>query len=215
MSESLSNGSVYAIAATYGPVIPVTGISNAAPPVASAVGHGLVAGDIVEVTSGWGGLNNRMARIASPTADAFTLEAMDTTSTLRYSIGGGAGSVRKVLTWVEVAQITDAASSGGEQQYVQWVYLADGNQRQKRTYKNAKSLKLTLNDDPALPCYPILRAADVDGINRAIRLVLPTAGAIYYNMDVSFDDEPKLNSNQIMQVEATMSQVAKFIRYDA
>lgn len=215
MSASLPNGSIISIAATYGSAIPFTALSNAAPPVASSVAHGLLDNDVIEVKSGWGALSDRVVLADQLTVDTFALKGIDATSTTRYPVAGGLGSVRKILTWTQIAQVTESASSGGEQQYVQWVYLEDGVQRQKPTFKNARSLQLTLADDETLPCYPLLRAADDDGLQRAIRVQLPSGGSIYYNMFVSFNDEPKLTANEIMAVVATFSQVARFIRYAA
>lgn len=217
MSESLANGSIYSVAATYGADIPVTVLTNANPAVATATAHGLSNGDIVEATSGWEGgvgVNNRIFKVSGVTSNTFELSGLNTTSTDRFPAGTGIGSVRKILTWTTIAQVLDAASSGGEQQYLQWVYLADGIQRQKKTFKNARSLRLTMADDSNLPYYAILRAADEDGVNRAVRLVLPNLDTIYYNMDVSFNDEPTINANDLLKIEATLSQVAKFTRYD-
>ncbi len=216
MSESLANGSLYSVAATYGAELPVTVATNAAPPVLTSAAHGLANGDLVEITSGWESeFNGRIARVSGGTTNTFNLENFDTTSTDRYAVGTGIGSVRKILTWVQIAQILDSVPAGGEQQYLQWVYLADGIQRQKKTFKNARSLRLTMADDATLPYYPYLRAADFDGVNRAVRLTHPSGFKIYYNMDVSFNDEPTLNANDLLKIEATFSQVAKFTRYDS
>lgn len=218
MSESLANGSLYSVAASYAAAIVVTALSNASSAVATATAHGLANGDIVQVTSGWEGdpgVNNRIARVSAVAANTFALEGFNTADTTRYPAGSGVGSVKKILTWTQIAQILDAASSGGEQQYLQWVYLADGIQRQKKTFKNARALKITMTDDATLPYYSILRAADQDGVARAVRLTLPNLALIYYNMDISFNDEPTINANDLIKVEATFAQLAKFTRYDS
>jgi hypothetical protein len=213
MSDTLSNGSVFSVAGSYGSAIVMSAVSNATEASVSAVAHGLSAGDIVEVSSGWLDLDQRVVRVKTATTDAFVLEKIDTTDTVAHPAGTGVGSVRKILTWVQVAQVTDASSSGGDQNYATWTYLADGRERKKPTYKSAKTLVLKLNDDVNLACYPILQAADTDGLPRALRLKLPSPGAIFYNVYVSFDSEPVLSSNAPLNVSASFSQVARLVRY--
>jgi len=213
MSAFLPNGTVFSLAATYGAAIPVTALTNAAPPVATAAAHGLVNGDIVEITSAWTGINDRPSRVSGQTAGTFNLEGHDTTNLSKYPALGGVGSVRKVLTWAPLSQVMQNASSGGEQQSVEWTYLEDGVERSKNTFRKAKLLTLTLADDPAMSWYPVLIAADQDVKNRILRAALPNGGFIYYNVNVGFDPEPKLDANQIMTVQATFRSQGLFIRY--
>ncbi|MDN8617873.1 phage tail protein [Variovorax ginsengisoli] len=215
MSASLPNGAVLSIATTYGAAIPVTVLTNAAPPVATATAHGLTNLDILEVTSGWLGLDQRPARVAGSTTNNFNLEGHDTTSTTQFPAGTGIGSVRKVLTWTQISQVMDPATSGGDQRFVNWNYLEDGNapERAKPTNKAAKVLILKLADDPAQAWNAVLKAADAAGTPRIIRLALPNGSFIYYNSYVGFDDEPSLGFNNIMQVSLTLTSAARFVRY--
>lgn len=213
MSASLPNGTIFSIAATYGAAIPFTALTNAAPPQATATAHGLTNGDILEVTSGWPLINDRPARVAASATNTFTLEGLDTTDLTKYPAGSGLGSVRKVLTWQQISQVMQNASTGGEQQSVEWVYLEDGIERSKNTFKKAKILTLTLADDAAQAWNAVLLAADQDGKNRILRAALPSGGFLYYNVNVGFDPEPKLDANQIMTVTATFRSQGRFIRY--
>lgn len=213
MSASLPNGTVYSIAATYGPAIPFTALTNAAPPVATAAAHGLVNGEVLEVTSDWAGISDRPSRVAGQTSGTFNLEGFDTTDVSRYPALAGLGSVRKVLTWTPITQVMQNASSGGEQQSVEWTYLEDGQERSKNTFKKAKVLTLTLADDVAKGWNAVLLAADQDGKNRILRAALPSGGVIYYNVNVGFDPEPKMDANQIMTVTVTFRSQGRFIRY--
>ena len=115
MSASLPNGTVFSLAATYGTAIPYTAITNAAPPVLTAAAHGLLNGDILEVSSAWPGINDRPARVVGQTSGTFNLEGFDTTNTAKYPAGAGVGSVRKVLTWTPISQVIQNESTGGEQ----------------------------------------------------------------------------------------------------
>lgn len=215
MSASLPNGAVLSIATTYGAAIPFTVLTNAAPPVATATAHGLTNLDILEVSSGWLGLDQRPARVSGSTANNFNLEGHDTLSTSQFPAGSGLGSVRKVLTWTQISQVMDPATSGGDQRFVNWNYLEDGNanERAKPTNKAAKVLTLKLADDPAQAWNAVLKAADYAGTPRIIRLALPNGSFIYYNSYVGFDDEPSLGFNNIMQVSLTLTSAARFVRY--
>lgn len=215
MAAFFPNGTIFSVGTAYGSAIPVTGISNANPGVATAPAHGLSDGDIIVVESGWIGLDQRVARVDSSDTGTFALEGIDTSSTVRFPAGGGAGSVKEVTTWVPLSQITESTSSGGEQQFYQWVYMEDGVQRQRPTFKNAKSLQLTLDYDPSLAWYAALLNADLVGDPHVLRAQLPNGNAIYYNMYVGFDGEPSMTVNENMKCVATFSHVARFIRYAA
>src|SRR5690606_16477473 len=104
---------------------PLTAITNAKPAVATSAANGFTDGDIGLVTSGWTELNDRPVRIADATTDSFELEGFDTTSLTRFPVGAGIGSIRKASDFVAFSQVTDVQTSGGEQQYFQWVYMED------------------------------------------------------------------------------------------
>jgi hypothetical protein len=139
-----------------------TAASNAAETVLTTTGATLSAGDIVLVTSGWTRLNNRAVRVKTATATAITLEAIDTTNLQLFPVGGGIGSLKKVLTWVSIPQVTDVASSGGTQNYTDVVFLEDDQGKQIPTDKAATSMVLTIADDPAQAFNAVLNAADAN-----------------------------------------------------
>ena len=114
MSISLPNGALVAIASGYGSELTVSAISNANPAVASSTGHGLADGDIVEVTSGWSRLTEKVVKVDQLTADTFSLVGVDSSLTSIYPAAGGAGTVREITGWTQLAQILDSSSSGGE-----------------------------------------------------------------------------------------------------
>ena len=82
MSVRLPNGGLFAIASAYAAPVVITGITNANPAVVSASAHGFVEGDIVEMTSGWSKLNNRVVRVGAVTAGTFEIEGLDASSAL-------------------------------------------------------------------------------------------------------------------------------------
>jgi hypothetical protein len=161
-------------------------------------------------------LDLRVVRVDNAATNAFDIEGINTTSTTTYPSGFGAGTAKEVTTWVSLSQVVDSQSNGGEQQFYQWVYLEDGRQRQRPTFKNARSLQLTLDYDAALPWHAALLAADQLNTPHAIRAALPDGSTIYYAMYVGFDGEPTLTVNQNMQVTASFSFAnPRSIRYAA
>jgi hypothetical protein len=215
LAVSLPNGAVVSIASAYAAPITITAVSNANPAVASAVGHGLANGDIVEVTSGWSRLNSRVARVANVTADTFELEGINTTSTNLYPAGGGAGSVRKVSTWQQITQVLEFTTSGGEQQFVTYSFLEEDVEHQIPTVKSASSFAMTIGDDASLPWYGILSDANDDRIPRAVSVVLPSGSAIYYNGYVTLNKTPTLTKNELMGLQGTVSLTSEPQRYAA
>ncbi|MBN0172212.1 phage tail protein [Pseudomonas aeruginosa] len=214
MSASLPNGALLAIAATYGPAIPVTAVSNAKPAVATADAHGLLVGDVVSLVSGWTGLNGRAVKVAAFTEDTFSLGNIDTTDVIRYPAGGGIGSAKKVLTWQQIQQVMNPTTSGGEQQFVQYQYLEDDDQRQLPTFRNAQSFSMPIADDPNLPQWAVIEAADQSKALQVIRLTLRNGSEVFYNGYVSVSDTPTLNVNEIMTRTLTIALDGRPVRYN-
>lgn len=214
MSASLPNGALLAIAATYGPAIPIAAVSNAKPAVATADAHGLLVGDVVSLVSGWTGLNGRAVKVAVSTEDTFSLGNIDTTDVIRYPAGGGIGSAKKVLTWQQIQQVMNPTTSGGEQQFVQYQYLEDDDQRQLPTFRNAQSFSMPIADDPNLPQWAVIEAADQSKVLQVIRLTLRNGSEVFYNGYVSVSDTPTLNVNEIMTRTLTIALDGRPVRYN-
>lgn len=214
MSASLPNGTVISIASAYGVAKTMSALTNAAEAVATLeASHGVIVGDILEVTSGWELLTGRIARAKTVATNDVTLESIITTSTTSFPTGTGTGTVREITSWAQIPQILESNSDGGEQQYVEGQYLSAKRQFRKPTVKSAQGLTFRIADDPSLAIYATLLAADQDGLPRAVRAVLPSGAVIYYNTVVSFNPNPTLNVNQIMTVGATLSFEADLTRY--
>ncbi|NMX65686.1 phage tail protein [Pseudomonas sp. WS 5079] len=215
MSFRLPNGATLQIASTYGPAIPVTALSNANPAVATSAAHGLSDGDIIAVTSGWTRLNDRAARVVNSLTGTFALGNINTTNLQPYPAGSGVGSVREVTAFVEISQITDVNTSGGDQQFLTFGFLADDDDRQIPTTKNPISMSFTVADDPDLPYVPVVEAADDDKQTRVLRLNLPGGSSILYNAYVSITSTPALGRNNLMTRVITLSLAGRPTRYSA
>jgi len=105
--------------------------------------------------------------------------------------------------------------SGGTQQFYKWQYAEDpsNTQKQRPTFKDAKTLTLTLDYDPALAWYAALTAADAAQQLVVLRAVLPSGDTLYYAVYPSFDADPSMDLNKNMENTATFSLVSPLTRY--
>ena len=212
MAISLPNGALVAIASGYAAAVNITALSNASPAVATAA-NTLVVGDFVELTSGWSRLTDKITRVITPSAGAFSLEGIDTTLTTIYPALGGTGSFRRVTGWTQLSQILSSSSSGGEQQFLEYQFLEGDAQKRIPTVKSAAGVSFSVADDPLLAGYILASAANDDRLSRAVRITLPSGAVILYNAFISLNKTPSLTVNEIMAVEVTLSLKAEPVRY--
>jgi hypothetical protein len=214
MAVSLPNGSTLFIGSAYAAAVNITVLSNASPAVATAVGHGLSVGDYLVIVSGWSRLNNRLVRVgATPTADTFTLEGIDTTDTDLYPAGSGIGSYREVTTFTQITQVLDPSSQGGEQQYLAYQFLEDDAQTEIPTTKTAGGFDFSVGDDPTLAGYIALAAANDDRAARALRVNLANGSKLCYYAYMTLNETPTLTANELMACSASARFLNKPTRY--
>ncbi|WP_368640482.1 phage tail tube protein [Castellaniella ginsengisoli] len=207
-AELFPDGSRYYIGTAQATAINATSVSNANPAVVSATAHGLTDGDYVVVTSSWPQLDGMLLRVEDSTTDDFELGGVDTSDTTKFPTGGTL-SVKKVTTWLEIPKIMNPQSSGGEQQFFTWQYLAEKIQRQKPTVKSAKSIGMEVAYDDTHPAhYTALIEADESGNAYPIRVRLPSGTEMAYSMFIGFDADPSKNQGQIMTNALAMSSAA-------
>lgn len=197
--------------------IDVTGISNAAEPVATvSASGGLVAGDYVLVTeSVWAGFKGRVLRVKKVDSTKITLEGDASISTLdtnKYP-AGGASTLVKITGWIEIPCISDIAKSGGEQQFYTKQCLADERERQTPTFKSATSIAYTFDFDYANPITQLLIGYDEDGKTRAMRMFVPKASYPIRTFSgvPSFDDIPNTVMNEDETTVLNISLDGKYV----
>lgn len=215
MAFRLPNGSTFDFAETYSDDVTITEISNANPAVATAAGHTFKQNDIVVVTSGWVKLTGRSFKVGAVTTDTFVLTGVNTLNEQSYPDGTSAGTAKNVTKWVNIPQITEVASSGGEQQFYQFGFLEEDEDRQIPTTKSPSTLTLTVADDPSQPYVPVVEAADELKEERVQRLNLVNGDIILYNSIASITNTPSLTRNQIMVRTITLAQQGRVTRYKA
>ena len=214
MAFTLSTGTAVAVAKTYGTSVAMSAITNATEAVATlAAAHGVVAGDYLELTSGWGRLNGRIVRAKTVSTNDVTLEAINTTNTTLYPAGGGTGSIRRITAWDDIAQIKELSLSGGDQQFADITTLADTVSKQIPTIRNAQALSIQAYDDPSLAYYATVVAYADTSSQAAVRLAFPNGSKIVANGYWSVKKVPEVARNEALVTTLDMSIVSEPTRY--
>jgi hypothetical protein len=216
MAFTLPNGTAVFVARTYGTAVNITAITNAVEAVATlGAGHGVVVGDYLEITSGWGRLNSRVVRAKTVVTNDVTLELVNTTSTSRFPAGAGVGTLRRITAWDEVLQIKadGIATSGGEQQFADITTLQDVTARNIPVIRSAQGLTITVFDDPLLAFVPTITGYQEAQASAGIRLNYPSGAKSVGNAFLSIGTFPGITGGQAMENTITVSFVADPVRY--
>jgi hypothetical protein len=214
MTVRVPNGSLIHIASGYGAVKAMSAVTNASPAVATLeASHGVIVSDILEVTSGWSRLTDKIVRVSAVATNDVTLEGYSTTLTSIYPPGTGVGTVREITGWTQLTQILQSGSNGGEQQFLEYQFLEGDAQKRIPTFKNAAGLTFSVGDDDTLAGYILAAAANDDRLQRAVRITLPSGALLFYNAYISLNKTPSLTVNELMAVEVTLSLLNEPVRY--
>lgn len=212
---SVPTGTTFAVATVFAAAKTISAISNAAEAVVSSTAHGLLAGDVVEISSGWGRLNRRVFEVKSATTDAFVI-AVDTQSQNFYPVGSSAGSVRKVQTWTQISQITGASSSGGDPKTVDYKYVESDVSYSINDGFNATQYTLTIDADAiGTPGFDALKQLTDVQTDTVLRMLSRSGARLYMPSTVALNDVPSLNDGQINTVSAVFNGNNRPIRYKA
>ena len=214
MAITLSTGVALAIAKTYGSSVNITAITNAAEAVATlSVGHSVVVGDYLEVTSGWGLLDKRVVRVKTVTTNDVTFEGINTTDTTKYPSGTGTGSIRRITAWSALSQVKAISASGGEMQFADVTALDDVVAKQIPTIRSAVSMNVDVFDDPTLAWYTDVSAATDARAPYGLRMSFPNGSKMVANAYWSLQKVPSVNQNEAMTTQITLSYAAEPVRY--
>lgn len=216
MAFSLPNGATISMGSSYGSTKQLTAFSNGNPGVATLeASHGVIVGDVFEVTSGWSRANGNVYRASAIATNDVTVEGLNTSNTSLFAAGSGVGSVREVTGWQQITQVLDLTTSGGEQQFATYSPLEDDAEHQIPTVKSPILIKMKIGDDASLPHYAVLAAADADRQPRVLRILLPSGSPIYFSAYVTLQKTPTLTKNEVMGLEVTLSLINQVTRYTA
>lgn len=205
MAYSLPNGSTIDLASSYSTEVVVTSISNANPAVVTATAHGFEEGDIVLLVSGWSKLTNRAFVVGDVTTDTFELQGVDTTDATFYPAGGGLGTAKSALTYVNIPQVTGVEFAGGEANYLEVQFLEWDTQVSIPTVKSAISMTLTVADDPLQPYIPVIEAYDEAKSINIVRLNLVNGSTILYPAILTMSNTPTVTINELLTNTISMA----------
>jgi hypothetical protein len=220
MAITLSTGATIAIAKNYLPALgsaatATTALSNASECVVTAT-HSLDAGDYVVMASGWGLLDQRVARVKSvSTTVSFVLEGVDTSDTSKYPATTGVGTFRKINTWSPLSQVKGISASGGAQQFADITSISDTVIRQIPTVKDAVNMTVDVFDDPTLTWYADVIAADTARSPYALLMTFPNGSKLVANAYWSVMKVPTMETNQALMTQISLSYAAEPVRYSS
>lgn len=211
---TLATGTAVAIASTYGTGFTITSITNANPAVATlSASHGVVVGDVIEISSGWDLLDKRLVRVSVVATNDVTLEGINTLNTSRFPVGTGAGTGREVTGWTNISQIKSMDSSGGDLSYASITTWADRVAKQVPTIRSAKELNFVVFDDPTQAWYPFAEAATDLITVTGLRFVFSNGAKLYANGYYNLDPVPDITTNEALTARLGFSAVSAPIRY--
>ena len=214
MAITLTTGSTISVASGYATALAFTAASNATECVLTVSGSTIVEGDYVEVTSGWGLLDKRVARAkAGSSATSLILESIDTSSTTKYPAGAGVGTVRKVTGWTQITQVQAISASGGEMGFADVTSLVDQTTRQIPTVRGAVNMTIDVFDDPTLPWYADVDAADQARVPYGLKLNFPNGSKIVANAYWSLMKIPTMTQNEALLSQVSLNYAAEPVRY--
>lgn len=207
MAFAIPNGSRVSVAKAYLASIVFTAASNASEcELTVASSTGILAGDVVQVNSGWLKLDSMVLRVKSVTSTKIVLEGFDTTDTTKFPVGTGAGTVRKIDSWITMPQVMTLSTEGGDQQTISVQFLEDDKARTIPTFKNAVVQVYTFAHDPLLAIYKRLIECDESSDTVAVWFHNPRGKADrYYSAKISFQKVPKTEVNAVESNEARMN----------
>lgn len=205
-SVYIPDGSIVEIAASYGDATSMTVVSNADPAVATLESsHAIATGNIMEVTSGWGRLNERIIRAGTVAGNNVPLEGYNSTNTTRHSVGGGVGSIREILSWTQLTQILEFTGEGGEQQFLPYQFMEELDERRIPTKRSASGTNIVVADDDTLAGYLLCQEADDDREPRAVRVTKTNGGIILFSAIITLAPMPVLEIGQLGRARISFS----------
>lgn len=206
MSVVLSQGTQLAIASAYGASKAMSAITNAVEAVATLeAAHGIIVGDIFEVTSGWDRLSGRVVRAKTVATNDVTLELVDTSSTTYYPAASGVGTIREVTTFTQITQIDNVSASQPSVNFVDVTTLSDQTTKRIPSLDNFPDLTASVLYDPNLSWVPIVLAASLSNSIVAVRLTLANGSKVYANGYIKMSSFPQISTGQAVKNSITLT----------
>lgn len=207
-------GTTFFLASAYEAAKTVTSVSNAAEAVVGVTGHGYSDGDVVEITSGWGRLNKRHARVKSSATDNFTLEGIDTSNTSFFPPGSGIGTVRKVSTFTQVVQVVGLNTSGGDPKNVPYKYFESDVEFSINDGFNAQTMTLELDADSiGTAGYTAAKTLTDVQSDTCLKTITRNGKVAFQSCTVALNESVQMQDGQINRVSLAINGTGRVVRY--
>lgn len=209
MGVKVADGTVLSIASAYGTSKTMSALSNATEAVATLeASHGVVVSDIIELTSGWGGIDGMIVRAKTVVTNDVTLEGLNTSDTTLYPAAGGTGTVREISTWQQMQQVLEVDSEGGAQQFATYQFLDQLFQRRIPTVQDPVNINLQLADDVSLAMYATIKTAMASRAPIACRWSFRGGAKLYHNAYISMGVMPGMRLGEPVRRSVTLAVIA-------
>jgi hypothetical protein len=207
-------GTTFYVASAYASSQNTTAVSNATEAVVTCAAHGYANGDFVEITSGWGRLNLRVARVKSVATNTFTLEGIDTSNTNFFPAGTGTGSVRKIGTFTQITQVVNPSSSGGDPKTVSYRYLESDVDYSINDGFNATNYTLEVDADSiGTAGYTAMQSLTDVQTTTCLKMVTRSGSIVLYPCTVALNESVKLQQGNINTVTSQFTGKNRITRY--
>lgn len=211
---SVPTGTIFSIATVFATAKTVSAISNLAEGVVSCTAHGFSAGDIVEITSGWGRLNKRAFKVKAPTTDAFALDGANTVNTEFFPSGSSAGSVRKVSTWQQISKIMNPTTSGGDPKPITYKFLESDVEYTKNDGFSATQEGFEIDaDEIGQAGYEALKTLTDVQTDTIMKKTMKSGSIILTPCTVALNENVQMADGQINKCKVSISANNRITRY--
>lgn len=213
MSYYFPEGSRVYYSATFASAKNITAVTNANPAVATSTAHGYADNDIVLLDSGWEDADDTLWKVDQQDANTFQLLGLNSTSTTFFPAGSGTGTAQLVSSWVEVPQVLNITSSGGDPKFGTIEPLARRNPISQWLGFNPSNITLTLGHDPANATYIAMLDLSRTGTKVGLKIVGGSGGVTYAYGQMGVSEVPRLQRGQANSVDVALTVAGRMISY--
>ena len=216
MSYYFPEGTRVYYSATFASAKTITAVTNASPDaVATSTSHGYVDNDIILLDSGWEDADDSLWKVDQQDANTFKILGLDSSNTTFYPAGSGTGSSQLVSSWVEVPQVLNVQSSGGDPKFGVVEPLARRNAISQFIGFNPVNITLTLGHDPANATYQSMLGYSRVGTKLAFKIVGGSGGVAYGYGQMGASEMPRYQRGQANSVDVAIAVQGRLISYSS
>lgn len=183
----------------------ITGISNADPAVATAVGHGYVDGNFVLYEGAWDEIDECVIKVDQLTADTFGLVGLDATDTAVFPSGSGAGTAKLISNWTDMPQLSTMTRDGGTPITADVPLLARRSPVRVTVGQEPTNFNFALVWDPANATYRTLLSLSRRRAKVAFRALISGSAPLVGYGTFFLDNVPTLTPRQANVVNGSFA----------